>query len=198
MKVYPGILLLLLLSWTAQETFCKGSSSGDIACGECGNICKNIIKDREHCNEYCKLNNGTLVKVLIGPVLPYIVPVSGMAEFELCQEGKCVQAAEIGLFGGGKAQPPSVISKDGYFIRTTDVTRVLVAQGWSPEKTLTARMTNSTRRYVAENFDVKKLPEPVVLVGEYPEVINDGWGKLTLNPNEDRSHYGNLLDEWSG
>ena len=47
---------------------------------------------------------------------------------------------------------------------------MLVEQGWSPEKLLTARMTSSTRMYVADNLNVKSLPEPAVLVGERRQV----------------------------
>ena len=179
MRFYSGILLLLL-SWTA---FCKGTTTGGIASGKCGNVCKDIDGKR-WCDDYCKDGSGALVKVLIGPVLPLKVPASFSWEYELCQEGKCVWATNLGTFGGFGSQPPSVISRQGYFIRSTDVTRVLVEQGWSPEKLLTARMTSSTRQYVADNLDVKNLPEPVMLVGGRSQVHNGG-GKLTLNPNED-------------
>ena len=50
------------------------------------------------------------------------------------------------------------------FIHFGWVTLPLVEQGWIPEKLLTARMTSSTRMYVADNLNVKSLPEPVVLV----------------------------------
>ena len=144
-------------------------------------------------------NSGALVKVYLGPVMPKQVPVSFSWEFELCQDGKCVEAARLAILGawlvGGASQPPSVISKDGYFIRQVDVTRVLVKQGWTLEKRLTARMTSSTRKYVAENLDVKTLPDPVVIVGERNEVANGG-GKVTLNPNQDRSCYGDLLNKY--
>ena len=194
MKVHPGTLILLLLSWTAQETFCKGTTADGIARGKCGNVCTNIGKGKQWCDDYCKNNSGALVKVYLGPVMPKQVPVSFNWQYELCQEGKCVKATKLGSFGA--TQPPSVISSKGYFIRQTDVTRVLVAQGWSPEKRLTARMTSSTKKYVADNLDVKTLPEPVVIVGNRREVAN-GRGKLTLNPNQDRSSYGDLLDKYS-
>merc|ERR1712212_261968 len=192
MKVHPGTLILILLSWTAQETFCKGTSASGIASGKCGNVCKDI-DGKKYCEDYCKNNSGALVKVYLGPVRPKQGPVSFAWEFELCQDGKCVEAARLGSFGA--TQPPSVISKEGYFIRQTDVTRVLVKQGWTPEKRLTARMTSSTRKYVADNLDVKKLPEPVVIVGERREVANGG-GKVTLNPNQDRSSYGDMLHKY--
>ena len=132
--------------------------------------------------------------------MPKQVPVSFSWEFELCQDGKCVEAARLAILGkawllGGASQPPSVISKEGYIIRQIDVTRVLVKQGWTLEKRLTARMTSSTRKYVAENLDVKTLPDPVVIVGERNEVANGG-GKVTLNPNQDRSCYGDLLNKY--
>ena len=196
MKVHPGTLLLILLTWTAQETFCKGTSTDGIVSGKCDNVCENkwqIQYGKQWCDEYCKNTSGALVKVYLGAVMPKQVPVSFSWEFELCQDGKCVEAARLGSFGA--SQPPSVISKEGYFIRQTDVTRVLVEQGWSPEKQLTARMTSSTRKYVADNLDVKTLPEPVVIVGERSEVANGG-GKVTLNPNQDRSSYGDLLDKY--
>ena len=145
MKVHPGTLLLILLTWTAQETFCKGTTAGGIANGECGKVCKDI-DGKQWCDYYCKNNNGALVKVYMGPVMPTQVPLSFNWDFELCQDGKCVEAARL-------------ISKGGFFIRQKDVTRVLVEQGWSPKKWLTARMTSSSKTYVADNFDVGTLPD---------------------------------------
>ena len=177
----------------------------DIAIGKCGNVCKHF--NGITCDDYCKDNSGTLVKVYLGYVTPKQVPVSFDLDFELCQEGKCVLAShgqKVSKFGA--PQPPSVISKEGYFIATTDVTRVLVEQGWTLdwilEKRLTARMTSSTRKYIADNLDVKTLPEPVVIVrncgkGWRMEVTNGANSKLILNPNQDQSCYGDLLREWT-
>merc|ERR1712172_193561 len=197
MKVHPGTLILLLLSWTAQETFCKRTTADGIARGKCGNVCTDIGKGKQWCDDYCKNNSGALVKVYLGPVMPKQVPLIFTWKFDLCQDGKCVEAAWIDEHGFmiGASQPPSVISKEGYFIKQTDVTRVLVEQGWSLEKQLTARMRSLTKKYVADNLNVENLPEPVVIVGKRMEVANGG-GRLTLNPNQDRGFYGDLLDKY--
>ena len=60
-------------------------------------------------------------------------------------------------------------------------------QGWSLEKPLVARMTNSV---------VENLPEPVVIVRQIDKSGKHGQGKITLNPKENRRHYGNLLDKF--
>ena len=180
----------------------RRSPGPDIACGKCGKLpTYTHLTDRERYDAVCKNNRGALVKVAIGPVMPKSSP-SAMLEFELCQEGKCVEATRLGLFGANQ-QLTSVISKKGYFIRETDVTDVLVAQGWSIEKPLKARMTSKTRKFFERfNFDVKKFPEPILLVETYSEWLipggcseNNGC-KMTLHPDEDRSHYGDLLDKY--
>ena len=199
------IAIHLLFFRLKREKQVNGTTCGHIACGKCGNwkvvndkwkMCHNDDEDKKRCRALCVDNNRTLVEVAIGPVMPKSSP-NFLLEFELCQEGKCVLAAELGLFGGG--EPSSVISKKGYFIRKTDVTSVLVAQGWSLEKPLTTRMTTKTRQFFAGfDFNVKKFPAPVIFVQK------SGWSgsgcsendgcKMTLNPDEDRSHYGDLLD----
>ena len=166
-------------------------------------MCHNDDEDEKRCQGFCVDNNRYLVKVYIGAVMPKEFEGSFLAEFELCQEEKCVEAAEFALYGGTLRpgeQLPSVISKKYYSIRKAGVTDVLVVQGWSSEKPLTTRMTSKTRQFFANwngTQDANKFPQAVVFVGTYPEVLqcseSDGC-KMTLNPDEDRSHYGDLLD----
>ena len=111
---------------------------------------------------------------------------------ELCQDGKCVEAARIGTFGAAADkssrdyQEPPPIDDKNYFLRDTDVTAVVYEQGWTLEKTLEARMTDS----VLDN-----LPEPVVIVKELGGEGNMDMGKDTiiLSPHENSHNYGNLL-----
>ena len=183
----------------------------EIANGQCG-------ETQWRGDNYCKDASGALVKVYIGPVLPFEAQLDTWT-FELCQDGKCVENG--GFWGANTAfgigtkwvsashRLPSAINKENYFIKARDVTRVLFRQGWTTEKPLIARMTSYTKQSAADKHGVENLPEPVVIVGKWSQIapnggdwwvsaIKDGGAKLTLNPNEDRSHYGNLLDEWSG
>ena len=111
---------------------------------------------------------------------------------ELCQDGKCVEAARIGTFGAAADkssrdyQEPPPIDDKNYFLRDTDVTAVVYEQGWTLEKTLEARMTAS----VLDN-----LPEPVVIVKELGREGNMDMEKdtIVINPQENSRSYGNLL-----
>ena len=105
---------------------------------------------------------------------------------ELCQDGKCVEAARVGTFGAPDYQEPPPIDDKNYFLRDTDVTAVVYEQGWTLEKTLEARLTTS----VLDN-----LPEPVVIVKELGREGNMDMEKdtIVINPQENSRSYGNLL-----
>ena len=105
---------------------------------------------------------------------------------ELCQDGKCVEAARVGTFGAPDYQEPPPIDDKNYFLRDTDVTAVVYEQDWTLKKPFEARMTDS----VLDN-----LPEPVVIVKELGGEGNMDMEKDTiiLSPHENSRSYGNLL-----
>ena len=96
----------------------------------------------------------------VGVVMPKEAP-TGINTFELCQEGKCVEAGTLGTFGAPSKSrfeaensgSPQIDDKK-YFLRDTDVTAVVNKQGWSLKKPFVARMTKSV---------VGNLPDPVVI-----------------------------------
>ena len=118
-----------------------------------------------------------------------------MNTFDLCQDGKCVEAASLGSFGylsNGTMflRDSEQVDKEKYFLRDTDVTFVLVKQGWTLKKPLVAKMTKSI---------VDNLPEPVVM---YKQLGDDGTNdekmiSIALNPKENPARYGNLIDGYS-
>ena len=90
-------------------------------------------------------------------------------------------------------------SRDG-----VDIIAIMIAQGWNLEKPLTAEMTKSSRQCSNVYWN---LPEPVVVVapqswhtilrGAVSMEVPEEKGKVILNPNEERSRYGDLLDKYS-
>ena len=102
----------------------------------------------------------------VGIVLPKEAP-TGINTFELCQDGRCVEAGRLGTFGAKSSsandyqgsEPPRIDDKK-YFLRDTDVTAVVDKQGWSLKKPLVARMTRSV---------VGNLPDPVIIVHQLGE-----------------------------
>ena len=121
---------------------------------------------------------------------------SGLNIFELCQDGKCVEAGSVGTFGekrkkgqdyAGSRPPP--INNETFFIRDTDVTEIVDKQGWTLKKPLTARMKKSV---------VPNLPEPVMI---YHDLGKDGDidkedKTIVLNPEETVRKYGDLISEY--
>ena len=158
--------------------------------GKCGSVCQEINGTR-HCEDICS-SEGGLARVALGIVLPKGAP-SGLNIFELCQDEKCVEAGSVGSYGDESnfkdfegSEPPQ-IDKEKYILRDTDVTHVLVEQGWTLKKPLVGKMTKSA---------VGNLPEPVVM---YHQLSKDGdidkkMTSITLNPKETPDIYGNLLD----
>ena len=82
------------------------------------------------------------------------------------------------------------IDKENYKITEVDVTAVMLKQGWTLKniETLTAKMTSTV---------MDKLPGPVVILKEPEKRGKVVQGKVFRNPKEERSKYGDLLDEYS-
>ena len=151
--------------------------------GQCGPVCQEI-DGKKHCEEICS-SDGGLARVSVGVVLPKDAP-TGINTFELCQDGKCVEAGELGTFGARtegddyQGSEPPQIDKEKYFLRDTDVTAVVDKQGWTLKKAFVARMTKSV---------VGNLPDPVVILHQLGEEKTS----VTLSPRENVGHYGNLI-----
>ena len=140
--------------------------------------------------------DGGLARVSVGGVLPKKASTSGMNTFELCQDGRCVEAGSLGSFGARaddnngndyeESKPPQ-IDKNKYFLRDTDVTAVVEKQGWTLKKPLLARM----RKSVEPN-----LPDPVVIYHQLGKNGDMDQEKIsiTISPKEYRRRYGNLLN----
>ena len=82
-----------------------------------------------------------------------------------------------------------------------DLIEIMIAQGWNLEKPLTAEMTESSWQCSNVYWN---LPEPVVVIApqksqkiKYDRGPFNRKGEVILNPNEDRSRYGDLLNEYS-
>ena len=132
----------------------------------------------------------------MGVVLPKIEP-SGDNIFELCQDGKCIEAGRedccfdshsSAKFFEGPSRPE--IGKDYYLLRDKEVTDLLIKQGWTLNKPLVARMTKSVEPY---------LPDPVVI---YHQLGKDGdmdqeKTSIALSPKENRRRYGDLIKGYS-
>ena len=160
--------------------------------GKCGPVCQEI-DGKNHCEEVCSIGEpgGPLVRVSVGVVLPRVAP-SGINIFELCQDGKCVEAGRLGTFGvraaSNSSNEPPQINEKNYFLRDTDVTAVVDKQGWTLTKPFEARMTSSV---------VGNLPDPVVIVKKLDDKGNAEMEEASLNPKENPRHYGNLLKKYS-
>ena len=178
----------------------RGRSSEDQAAfrsapeeGKCGSICQDI-GGKNHCEEICTSGEPgglPLVTVSVGVVLPRVAP-SGINTFDLCQEGKCVEAGRLAPFGlratSNSSNDDPQIDDKRYFLRDTDVTAVVAKQGWTLTKPLEARMTSSV---------VGNLPDPVVIVKKLGEEGKPEVEEARLNPKENPRRYGNLLQKYS-
>ena len=157
--------------------------------GRCGLVCRRIDGKR-HCEEICS-NNGVFARVSVGVVLPKKA-ATGINVFELCQDGRCVEAGRLVTFGAhsnGKdsaGSEPAQIDKENYFLRDTDVTAVVTKQRWTLKKPFVARMTKSV---------VRNLPDPVVIHHQLGRKGNMDEEKIsiTINPEEKPRRYGNLI-----
>merc|ERR1712243_112645 len=156
----------------------KNSTAGDIASGCFTWGSKDI----------CRIKRGEIVKVKLGIVMPRKAP-SKIWDVNLCQNGKCVLGRSLGTFGKLPDPIPPLGKKD-YFLRETDVTDVMIEHDFDPDMPLTAEMTKETKSFANKYWD---LPEPVVMMRPHPR-DNGKKGKVFLHPNEDRSHYADLLD----
>ena len=123
--------------------------------------------------------------------MPRLAP-SGVSGFDLCQGGKCVEAGKVSTFGSTSQHVDnhkSQIDEKDFQLMETDVTGIVDKQGWTLKEPLVATMTSTM---------VGSLPQPVVIlkeVGKAGEVIS---GKVILGPKEQRRHYGNVLQKYSG
>ena len=170
--------------------------------GQCGKVCKKL-EGKDNCKELCAddKRNGTLVKVYVGVVLPQVAP-SGESTFDLCQDGKCVKAGQVSTFGNTmeRIDKPSekLDGKKNSYLVETDVTALMIEQGWTLKKHLEAKMTSSM---------VGNLPDPVVSVRELGKGGTMGEGRAIRSSKEKQSAesqteshespYGDLLDEFS-
>ena len=142
-------------------------------------------------------------KVYIGAVIPKDAN-SFKWEFNLCQDGKCVNATSGSTYGihlgckrgtpgfGPGLYPPGTApakNTENYEISELNVVDVIIKQGWSLEKPLRAEMTESSRQCSNVYWN---LPAPVLII----KIQNPYKEKVILNPNEDRSCYGDLLDKY--
>jgi len=161
----------------------KNSTAGDIASG---------------CftwgyNDICRIKSGEIIKVKLGYVLPRKSP-SKIWEFNLCQNEKCVPIRGFATYGsnhpGYLANPIPPLGTKDYRLREYDFTHLMIEHNFDPDKPLTAEMTKETKSFANKYWD---LPEPVVMMRPHPR-DNGKKGKVFLNPNEDRSHYADLLD----
>ena len=181
----------------SSSLFRSSSSSSLPKEGRCGPVCQKF-DGKSHCEEICSSGQPgrPLARVSVGLVLPLVAP-SGMNTFELCQDGKCVEAGRLGTFGAPsksnssgndyqESEPPPIDEKN-YFLRDTDVTAVVDEQGWTLKKPLEARMTSS----VLDN-----LPDPVVIVKQLSKEGKVEKASLYLSPKEYPRRYGNLLKKY--
>ena len=173
----------------------KRDLNKEIPDGTCKNLCVDVSGGKEYCEDVCN-SEGSMAKVSVGVIMPKKSP-SGMNVYDLCQDGKCVQAGSLGSFGDSanaklyEGPNPPPINKETYSLRDTDVIATMIAQGWTLKKPLVARM-----KICVVGCD--NMPEPVVM---YHQLGKDGHIDknktiITLNPKENPENYGNLLDEY--
>ena len=88
----------------------------------------------------------------------------------------------VDLLGIGRSARRKAESKNA-FIAELEVTNVLVAEDWSPDKPLVARLFSGI---------LKEVPQPLVIV---KELRSDLWVPIsvTLYPSESIVNYGDLL-----
>merc|ERR1712243_263444 len=90
------------------------------------------------------------------------------------------------------SDPIPPIGKKGYFLVEIDVTKGMVDHDFDPDKLLTGEMTNKTKCFANKHWD---LPKPVVTINP-PYRPYRHMAKVFLHPNEDRSRYADLLDDF--
>ena len=162
--------------------------------GRCGPVCQEI-NGKNHCEEICSIDGG-LARVSVGLVLPK-APPTGINTFDLCQDGKCVEAGRLGTFGAPikgadyQGSEPPQIDKENYFLRDTDVTAVVDKQGWSLKKPFETKMKKS----VVPNLN---LPPPVVIIHKLGKDGNpDTEKKILILSEKEKEKYGNLIEGYS-
>ena len=196
--------LLLTANWI---TFlCRENSIGDIASEQVSSLasrrpgCFKFFDAHNGVEEpLCKLNNGEIVQVLIGAIKPKLAPRHDWI-VNLCQNGKCVPADLFSTYDDSQWEkfkhgiPPPPIGFKDYRLRDHNaeaVTNVVIEQGFDPNKLLTAWMTSSTKSFAKKYWP--ELPAPFVILRPY---LPSGFGMVYLQPNEDKSRYGDLLNHY--
>ena len=157
--------------------------------GKCGTVWDKTSKGRSFSNDICLLRPGVFATVSVGVVVPRNAP-SGLWTFDLCQDGKCVEAGNVALFGATVEPHDNVlpIDDENFNLFERSVTEVIREQGWTLEKPLVAKTTSSI---------VGNLPQPVVILKEILDKGRYGPGNVTLSPGEKPGNYGNLLQRYA-
>ena len=155
-----------------------------------------------------KKEGNPVLRFFVGGVIPKMAG-SGSTLFQLFQDKKQAKTMKDGespskekkwIFGGSfdtfgrsSPQPVDLLGKGRSARRKADsknaviteleVTNVLVAEDWSPDKPLIARLLSGI---------LKDVPQPLVIV---KELRSDLWVPVlvTLNPSESIDNYGDLL-----
>ena len=183
------------------------------AIGKCGEWCwqtKLSKKNITSCMDICvsKQEGNPVLRFFVGGVIPKMA-ASGSTLFQLFQEKKQAKTMKDSessskekkwIFGGsfdtfGRSSPQQVdlirkgrsarrkADSKNAVITELEVTNVLVAEDWSPDKPLIARLFSGI---------LKDVPQPLVIVRE---LRSDLWVPVlvTLNPSESIANYGDLL-----
>ena len=123
----------------------------------------------------------------------------GYITFDLCQDGKCVEAGKVFIFGATMEPVDNVLPVDDkhFHLYERSVVDVMIKQGWTLEKPLVAKTRSSI---------VGNLPKPVVILKELLRETGPWWGNryrysygpgnVTLSPGEKPGNYGNLLQKY--
>ena len=157
--------------------------------GKCGTVWDKTSKGRSFSNDICLLRPGVFATVRVGVVVPRDAP-TGYIMFDLCQDGKCVEAGNAALFGATMEPVDNVLPIDNknFYLLESTVNDVMIKQGWTLEKPLVAKTTSSI---------VGNLPQPVVILKEILDKGRYGPGNVTLSPGEKPGNYGNLLQKFA-
>ena len=167
--------------------------------GKCGTVWDKTSKGRSFSNDICLLRPGVFATVVVGVVVPRNGP-TGYITFDLCQDGKCVEAGNVALFGATMEPVDNVLPVDDkhFYLYERSVVDVMIKQGWTLEKPLVAKTRSSI---------VGNLPQPVLILKELLRETGPWWGNryrysygpgnVTLSPGEKPGNYGNLLQKYA-
>ena len=179
--------------------------------GKCGEWCWQTKLSRKNitsCKDICvsQREGNPVLRFFVGGVIPRMAD-SGSTLFQVFEEKKqakkniysgiegknWINGGSFDTFGRSSPQPVDLLgigrlaqrradSKNA-FIAELEVTNVLVAEDWSPDKPLVARLFSGI---------LKEVPQPLVIV---KELRSDLWVPIsvTLYPSESIVNYGDLL-----